>query len=887
MDGLGAEVSAKIRSAIKAKLIELEAYVDDELPDYIMVMVANNRTKTQMEEDLGLFLNNNTTAFTNWLHAVLEKLKKVTLEEVTKKEVKKKKVKKVSEKPVKKVKDAKEKSGKDSGRLEREDRRRREGKEKAERASGRGRSKERKSSSSRSSKPPPKGVPVSKDNANLAELGPMKRKKKSSSGGLDGSGGAEGYNPASLLKSALGKTKENKASPKKSSKKRSSSSSRREPSKREKEDREVEREERKESEDRRSRSRVKDGEEKSSSKERPKTIINLKEEANFYARDSRARDRSRSGSPRRTQVASLVSKVVRPPSLVSSRSGRSERRRSRSFSPGAAYDIGYDPERESRRLASRAQLPPRPQRSMGREGVGAARVMGKAMMDSVTMSERRLGREEEAREREVRGRRAGPRLSPEDTRFEELRRRHEEMERRAALEERREGRDSRGGRGRLAMDRESVRVERRDGIKEERVKVEPEEMRIIVRRELTPETVTPPKKVKLEEEDAELLEMRRKALESLMKRTDRELVGRRSSPRLRDESSESSSSESEDSTEESEEENNMKEEGEGGKPEPTFVVTLDGLDKKYFKSQGKGALELAREKMEPTALKAELKVKTKPKEKTSRVEKVKKESGSKMSSDGELELHPHEEFDEAPNAKKVVHKVTTASQESTRPTMKVAARKRSPILPAANGTKKVAEVKPVVSTVAAAPAKQLAGSYAARLTAIKAAKAAEAASKQAAPAAKKSTVETEPAAPSAKTNLSTKSDNAPKTAPARAKITGPSPVAPKPLPKQLSAPAKATVTPKETPAVTKVKRTFTPIGAPSPDPVPPVSRFKSAPPAYLPPSKVASSSETICRFWPQCKWKDACAFKHPPVKGSPESVLATSSNLSKFKWSAK
>ena len=73
MDGLGAEVSAKIRSAIKAKLIELEAYVDDELPDYIMVMVANNRTKSQMEEDLGLFLNNNTTAFTNWLHAVLEK----------------------------------------------------------------------------------------------------------------------------------------------------------------------------------------------------------------------------------------------------------------------------------------------------------------------------------------------------------------------------------------------------------------------------------------------------------------------------------------------------------------------------------------------------------------------------------------------------------------------------------------------------------------------------------------------------------------------------------------------------------------------------------------------------------------------------------------------
>jgi len=179
-------------------------------------------------------------------------------------------------------------------------------------------------------------------------------------------------------------------------------------------------------------------------------------------------------------------------------------------------------------------------------------------------------------------------------------------------------------------------------------------MRIIVRRELTPETVTPPKKVRLEEEDAELLEMRRKALESLMKRTDRELVGRRSSPRQRDESSESSSSESEDSTEESEEENGMKEEGEG-KSEPTFVVTLDGLDKKYFKSQSKGALELAREKMES---KAEQKVKSKPKEKMNRIEKV-KEPGSKMSSDGELELHPHEEFDETPNAKKMVHKVTT------------------------------------------------------------------------------------------------------------------------------------------------------------------------------------------------------------------------------------
>ena len=574
------------------------------------------------------------------------------------------------------------------------------------------------------------------------------------------------------------------------------------------------------------------------------------------------------------QVASLVSKVVRPPSSATGRGGRSERRRSRSFSPGAAYDIGYDPERESRRLASRAQLPSRPQRSVGREGVGAARVMGKAVLDSVSMADRRLAREE-AREREERGRRAGPRLSPEDTRFEELRRRHEEMERRTALEDRREGRDSRGGRGRLAMDRESIRKERRDGIREE-IKEEPSEMRIIVRRELTPETVTPPKKVKLEEEDAELLEMRRKALESLMKRTDRELVGR--SPRLREDSSESSSSESDDSTEESDVESNAKEETGGGKPEPTFVVTLDGLDKKYFKGQSKGALELAREKLEEPDVKANSKGKTKVAEKMTRTEKMKREPGSKKSSDGELELHPHEEFDETPSAKKVVHKVTGGT---ARPTMKVAARKRSPILAAANGTKKVAEVKPsVVST--AAPVKQLAGSYAARLTAIKAAKAAEAAA-----STKKSTEETvgqtPKPAPSAKTNLSPKPDPAPKAVPVRAKITGPSPAAPKPVQKQVSAPAKSITGAKDSPAETKVKRTFTPIAAPSPDPVAPVSRFKSAPVQNFAPPKV----ETVCRFWPQCKWKDACRFSHPPVKASPEAVLATSANVSKFKWSAK
>lgn len=47
--------------------MDLGAYVDDELPDYIMVMVANKKTKLQMTEDLNLFLGDNTEKFTEWL----------------------------------------------------------------------------------------------------------------------------------------------------------------------------------------------------------------------------------------------------------------------------------------------------------------------------------------------------------------------------------------------------------------------------------------------------------------------------------------------------------------------------------------------------------------------------------------------------------------------------------------------------------------------------------------------------------------------------------------------------------------------------------------------------------------------------------------------------
>ncbi|KAK2091901.1 hypothetical protein P7K49_031185 [Saguinus oedipus] len=75
---IGTEISRKIQSAIKGKLQELGAYVDGELPDYIMVMVTNKKSQDQMTEDLSLFLGNNTIQFAIWLHGVLDKLRSIT-----------------------------------------------------------------------------------------------------------------------------------------------------------------------------------------------------------------------------------------------------------------------------------------------------------------------------------------------------------------------------------------------------------------------------------------------------------------------------------------------------------------------------------------------------------------------------------------------------------------------------------------------------------------------------------------------------------------------------------------------------------------------------------------------------------------------------------------
>lgn len=51
----------------------------DDLPDYVMIMIANKRTKDQMTDELKIFLGINTDLFVNWLHQVLDKLEKVTL----------------------------------------------------------------------------------------------------------------------------------------------------------------------------------------------------------------------------------------------------------------------------------------------------------------------------------------------------------------------------------------------------------------------------------------------------------------------------------------------------------------------------------------------------------------------------------------------------------------------------------------------------------------------------------------------------------------------------------------------------------------------------------------------------------------------------------------
>eukprot|EP00795_Rhopilema_esculentum_P013819 gene13819-4751_t len=62
------------KASIKRKLKECGTYIDDELPEYIMVMIANKRKSQQMVDDLSLFLGEETDGFVKWLFQTLGKL---------------------------------------------------------------------------------------------------------------------------------------------------------------------------------------------------------------------------------------------------------------------------------------------------------------------------------------------------------------------------------------------------------------------------------------------------------------------------------------------------------------------------------------------------------------------------------------------------------------------------------------------------------------------------------------------------------------------------------------------------------------------------------------------------------------------------------------------
>nr|CAB3267876.1 zinc finger CCCH domain-containing protein 14-like [Phallusia mammillata] len=84
---IGTDISKNIQQAIKAKLVELNSYVDDELPDYIMIMIANRKKEEQMTDSLSLFLGNNTKVFTKWLFELLSGLREKQQTDNVKKEV--------------------------------------------------------------------------------------------------------------------------------------------------------------------------------------------------------------------------------------------------------------------------------------------------------------------------------------------------------------------------------------------------------------------------------------------------------------------------------------------------------------------------------------------------------------------------------------------------------------------------------------------------------------------------------------------------------------------------------------------------------------------------------------------------------------------------------
>jgi len=1025
MEGLGAEVSAKIRSAIKAKLIELEAYVDDELPDYIMVMVANKRTKEQMEDDLGLFLNNNTTAFTNWLHAVLEKLQKVTLGEVTKKKDAKKK---------KTPKDSTNKKPKDGTKDRDSDIKRTRSPRKESSASrsrsSRGREKPKQGSSS-TDKSIPQGVPKSKkgvENANVAALGKRKTAKKPedlSSAAALSSGGAGNYDPASLLKKAVATTKETSKTKTTSTKKSSSpalkkvqSSVKKSPTKKTPTKKDSSRktksskksaadifmsENGKDDDDH-------DGVEIGLSKEDKadpmfdvkeseeredrdaKKIINLKADSEFYGVKGGEKDElgfkiKRRGEMSRQGSSSMERKQSR-------RKETRSRSRSRSWDKGRSAlastvvrpsrhddsDEEYDAEKILKSsLASRALVPPRPARPVGREERGSARAVSRAVAaaDRSIMTNRRrpeVGRGRDHRDRDDRGRdrddrvrdgRRGreegrrewdegrkrrdiPRLSPDDIEKYEALKARVSVKSSVGLRKREEGARIRRDSGpenrrsfperRLAMDDELEKMGRRSSLdrqlegrrrtsKEDlargrrkspevqmrRRSPEPElrrkrnideDVRIIVRRDISPEV---PKKKRIleetsrrneerrmEEDDADLMEMRRKALESLMKKRDREIErGERKIiiPLGNDSSSDSDSSttskqESEVSLSDVEElqaksrelERRIKkhqgrspeteisrerrqnrdrerqkqeerrqvrhedEDRSDGEKEPTFVVTLDGIDEKYFKKSA-GPLNA------PLPLKRAESPVGETKNSNDKKNEIDQED-----SDQELVLHPNENFDE-PEVD-VKKKEAAAKKKSVKKNSKMIDKSHDRKMtetkePKDKSSPKLTEAKRPILVKPVAP------------------------------------VTGRKRSPIRPPTTTTNSNNS-------SLINGKEKKIAAVKPSMATVPVKVreaqqTTKPKDvSDGVTKPKRT--PITAPEPDNRPvtslklkPFSRtmsYSGNPYPNTAPAALQTRSGETCAYWPNCVRGSSCMFYHPPV--SPESSLSGS----KYKWTA-
>ena len=384
------------------------------------------------------------------------------------------------------------------------------------------------------------------------------------------------------------------------------------------------------------------------------------------------------------------------------------------------------------------------------------------------------------------------------------------------------------------------------------MRYEQEEIRVVVTRDpdemedISPENSppsspaksSPPKKRKLEDDDAELLEMRRKALESLMKRTDKELLKTKvdsDERKVVEKVSDDSDSDSDSDTSLSDVDTSKDTE-----PEPTFIVTMDGIDDDYFKGGS-----------------AKPPIETKTKKMKNHIQrKAASYADSKASSDAELELHADVSFDEIPKEKPQQSK----SEATEKPTMKVAARKRSPILAPTNGeSQPVAAVKPLQADnkPAAKPgsAAKLAASYAAKLTQIKAAKAKAAKKKPAAETSEFNKASEE------KTDTNSNATEVVKVADKKTPVTAPEKVAVK----------KTLVTAPE-----KVAAKKTPITAPEKAPVKPKTPVKITPPA--PNSKPASTQ-------PKAENKKLTATKRKPITApSPERTASAMTGVSKLSY---